>query len=657
MQIFENHVKFPHRIRIDRPDWYTQFKQTKKLHILTFDIETLSENGIQKDPIISIAVDCNGKKYCFMCKTPASEHTIIENFLNLFRKFNPDIIVCYNGLGFDFPRIVQRMKHFKMDTRLLSRDNTKPRFWEKDGEYHGIIGGRLIYDVSLHVFADQQLDDADIKDLSLGSIAKHFGFTFKGKVDVRNTYKYINTKQLKRTNMQDVSATKFLFRLYWPTTKELSDYLKIPLEMANRIGPLDKCSILQGTDLHKEMYVGDSSNWQRHPDIYVRARQNYQAAIVLLGATGHFNKVKKVDFSGMYSAIELGFNLSPETTRIINFLPYEDKLPEIIRKEKTIELIIPDNIIDKNVVISIDTTKMGLLPRRLKEIREIRYGLKQKMKAEKDENKKRLLKSRQGAYKLLLNLPSGTNANSHMQFGDLAVTIATVGMARLLITEVMKYLERHHCQIIEVDTDGIYYVGKTELKHVEKFLAARLKKYKLNAIPELDCDLYPQAFFLKMKNYLLYTDDDTIIPKGASLKGSHRPRMFDNAIERMADVIFRNKDVDWDKIADANQYPREDLYMRRTMGMPIEEYTNPNDLSAKLYRQAVELGWTPPVGTTFEYYKSETGYRLSQASNIPVDLKYYRKMVDSVLKLFDRNPKDRTLAECNAEAKELSDYM
>ena len=680
MQIFENHVKFLQRIRIDRPEWYSQFKQTKKLRIMTFDIETLTKNAIQYAPIISIAVDCNGIKHNFMCDSDKTlnkrrkqgrkdyirEPEIIMKFVNLIKKFNPDVIVGYNCLGFDFPRILQRMKDYKMDTRLISRDGTRPRFYEdKEGEYHGSIGGRLIYDVSLHVFKDQQLDDADIKNFTLGSIAKHFGFDFKAKIDVRNTFKFINSKNLRRTNMQDVAATKLLFGIYWPTTQELAEYMKIPLDMANRIGPLDNCTILQGTELHKEMYVADNNNWQRYPTIFAKARKNYQAAIVLIGATGHFKKVKKVDFSGMYSAMELGFNLSPETTRFTEFRDYKDELPTITRIDKNhLQMVIPDNIINKNVVIVIDTSKMGMLPRKLQEIRGIRYGLKKKMKLEKKENKKRLLKSRQGAYKLLLNLPSGTNGNPHMSFGDLAVTIGTVGMSRLLITEVAEYLKSNQCLIIEIDTDGIYFCGKTELADVVKFLAERLKKYGLNTIPELDSDFYPQAFFLKMKNYILYTEDGTIIPKGSALKGKHRPRMFDNAIERIADVIFRGKEVDWDKIADANQYPREDLYMRRTMGMPVEEYTNQNDLSLKLYRQAVELGWTPPVGTQFEFYKSESGYRISQATNVPVDSKYYRKMIEKVLKLFDKNPNERTLAaieatikDSTALGKELSDYM
>jgi hypothetical protein len=65
----------------------------------------------------------------------------------------------------------------------------------------------------------------------------------------------------------------------------------------------------------------------------------------------------------------------------------------------------------------------------------------------------------------------------------------------------------------------------------------------------------------------------------------------------------------------------------------------------------------PVPGTSFEYYKSTNGYMLSQnKSHAPPDNKYYGNIVKRILKLFDKNPKERNLSEFKPKRK-LYEYM
>lgn len=50
----------------------------------------------------------------------SDEINIIEGFLNLFKQLNPLIVYAWNGAGFDFPYIFNRMKNLGMDTQRLS---------------------------------------------------------------------------------------------------------------------------------------------------------------------------------------------------------------------------------------------------------------------------------------------------------------------------------------------------------------------------------------------------------------------------------------------------------------------------------------------------------------------------------------------------------
>jgi hypothetical protein len=207
------------------------------------------------------------------------------------------------------------------------------------------------------------------------------------------------------------------------------------------------------------------------------------------------------------------------------------------------------------------------------------------------------------------------------------------------------------------NTDGIYCTGEVTLEQVKKEIQNMLAKYEIKYDFEIEQEFFPQAYFLKMKNYMLYTEDNKIIPKGSSLKGKHKSKMFDLAIEKIADVIFRGKDVSWEQIGDISQYKKEDLLMRTTMSMAPEEYSNKNCLQMQLYRQALTLKMEPVPGTSFEYYKSVNGYMLSQnKSNAPPDHKYYGSIVKRILKLFDKNPKERSLSEFKPK-KKLHEYM
>lgn len=49
-----------------------------------------------------------------------NEIHLIETYLNIFEKLNPLIIYAWNGMGFDYPYIYNRMKNLKMDTNRLS---------------------------------------------------------------------------------------------------------------------------------------------------------------------------------------------------------------------------------------------------------------------------------------------------------------------------------------------------------------------------------------------------------------------------------------------------------------------------------------------------------------------------------------------------------
>lgn len=64
-----------------------------------------------------------------------NEYNLIETFLNIFKQLDPLIIYAWNGMGFDFPYIFNRLKKLNIDTNRLSnygKAELKEEIWFND---------------------------------------------------------------------------------------------------------------------------------------------------------------------------------------------------------------------------------------------------------------------------------------------------------------------------------------------------------------------------------------------------------------------------------------------------------------------------------------------------------------------------------------------
>ena len=74
----------------------------------------------------------------------------------------------------------------------------------------------------------------------------------------------------------------------------------------------------------------------------------------------------------------------------------------------------------------------------------------------------------------------------------------------------------------------------------------------------------------------------------------------------------------------------------RTMNQKIEDYKTSNDLIVQLATQAKEYGMDVRPGTTFSYYKTTEGYKLSSTvDNLDdIDVVYHWNMISALLDKF-----------------------
>jgi DNA polymerase I len=140
------------------------------LRVLALDIEVYNPRGMpnpDRDPIIIISTMTkeDGVKM-FVADDNKNDAKIIKEFMDYFRKYDPDIVVGYNNNGFDWPYLVNRSS--RVGIRLnISRMGNPP---EQSVYGHWSIIGRA--NVDLYNFVEEM---GEIKVKSLDRVAEFFG--------------------------------------------------------------------------------------------------------------------------------------------------------------------------------------------------------------------------------------------------------------------------------------------------------------------------------------------------------------------------------------------------------------------------------------------------------------------------------------------------
>lgn len=136
----------------------------------------------------------------------------------------------------------------------------------------------------------------------------------------------------------------------------------------------------------------------------------------------------------------------------------------------------------------------------------------------------------QGTFKILINSFYGYLGFAMGNFADFGAAAQVTQKGRELLTQMIEWLQNESCRVLEVDTDGIYFVlgrepGDERLEYslAEHQERARQLIDRLNGVlpqginVELD-GFYQTMFCHKMKNYALLDYDDVMTVRGGGLR-------------------------------------------------------------------------------------------------------------------------------------------
>ncbi|MCS7143425.1 MAG: DNA-directed DNA polymerase [Archaeoglobaceae archaeon] len=544
-------------------------KEIPELNILAFDCEMLSSFGMpdpEKDPIIVISVKWSNEREEIL---HGNERTIIQDFVQIIKEIDPDLIVGYNQDAFDWPYIRKRAEKLKISLDI-GRDGSLIKF--KGGRPK--IAGRLnvdLYDIALRI--------TDVKIKKLENIAEFLG----AKIDIEdieakdiNRYWQNDKEKVLTHAKRDVIHTYMIAKELLPMHYELARLIRLPLDDISRMGRGKQVDWLLLSEARK---LGEIA-----PNAEEVLFESYEGALVIEPERGLHENVAELDFASMYPSIMIAYNISPDTLAEEGDCYVAPEVNYKFRKQ-------PE----------------GFFRRILKMLIEKRREIKTIMKSidEKDPRSK-LLDIKQQTLKILTNSFYGYMGWAGARWYCRKCAEATTAWGRYFIKTSAKIAQDLEFKVLYGDTDSIF-ISKTGLgleeleEEVEKLILEISKRLPVQI--ELD-ELFKTIFFVEKKRYAGLTAEDKILVRGLEVRRGDWCELAKKAQKGVIEIILKEKDPE-----KAMSYIKEIVESIRAGKIKLEDVViykgltkKPSKYEAvqahvKAVKKAEEVGIFYPVGS------------------------------------------------------------
>ncbi len=555
----------------------TLFKDLPFEELKRMQLEVLSFSEGEADHIMSIALaDNSGWEELIVVdpkKLPESEHAAIKRLTALIKERDPDVIEGHNLFRSDLPYLVARAK--KLKTKLdwgrsggfLRSRPSRLQIAEKTIDYPKFtIDGRHFVDT----FLLAQFYDVGMRSLAgfeRIDVARHFGFcdeeisALAGK-ELERAYIDKDDK-FRRRALCGVRETRAVSELLSP-----SYFIQAQIFPYNYQDVIVRGNATRINGLFLREYFR-----QKHSIPELPLPQSFEGGYTDIFFTGVARNVWHCDVASLYPSIMLQFDCFPTSDRL-----------QIFRHLLT-------------------------------DLRTFRLETKAAMRAEKDPAKQRYFHALQNTFKILINSFYGYLGFAQGHFADFDAAARVTQIGRDLLKKMIDWLNAHGAKVIEVDTDGIYFVppDKIDINELQKGLAKELP-------PGIEVEFDEQfdaMFSYKAKNYALLTKDGEVIIKGGALKSRGLEKFQRVFLEEMIKLIMEGKSAaivdlrnEFEKKIRNREWKIDMLMKTDTLQDSLEKYRAKIAGSARnraaAYELALASGRAYKPGDQVSYYIKST---------------------------------------------------
>ena len=485
--------------------WGMTFRDLKRLQI---DIETYCQGSFtfpnaarDCDRITAIAMsDTTGWERLISGKE-LDEPEMLRELVEEIRARDPDVIEGHNLFRFDLEYIEARAQRYNVPLNL-GRDGSRLRGYasrmqmaERTISYRKYeIFGRHIIDTWIlaqhYDVATRELESFGLKD-----IARHFGVAGAERTyvpgDKTSWYFDHDPDALFRYALDDVRETRAISEILSPSyfvEAQIFPYSYQNMPLRGNATKIDALFLREY--LH-----------QRRAVPYPSEGRDVAGGFTHMEYQGAAQRVLHCDVTSLYPSLML----------VYNYLPQKDEL--------------------------------GVFAGLLSDLRGFRIKAKELARAAPDEESRVYFNALQSTFKILINSFYGYLGFQMGHFNDFEAANQVTAKGRELIQSAIGWLKDNQAKIIEVDTDGIYFVppASVQTEADEERLIADLAAILPEGI-ELELDgRYPAMFSYKMKNYALLDDQGSLRIKGSGLRSRGLELFQREWLEEMLMLLLKNE--------------------------------------------------------------------------------------------------------------------
>src|SRR4051812_5092783 len=529
----------------------TLFKGMALEEVKRLQLEVISLSGeddlaaASQEHIASIAVSENSGWEELILVDPAnadeSEHAAIKRLTSLIKERDPDVIEGHDLFRFDLPYLVARAR--KAKTKLdwgrsggfLRSRPSRLQIAEKTIDYPKFaVDGRHFVDT----FLLAQFYDVGMRTLSgfeRMDVAQHFGFCDSAEIsslvgkELQRAYTD-NNELFRKRALCAVRETRAVAELLSP-----SYFIQAQIFPYNYQDVIVRGNATRINGLFLREYFR-----QRHSIPELPMVRDFEGGYTDIFFTGVARNVWHCDIASLYPSVMLQFDCFPVTDQL-----------QIFRHLLT-------------------------------DLRTFRLEAKANMRAEKDVARQRHLHALQNTFKILINSFYGYLGFAQGHFADFDAAARVTQIGRDLLKQMIDWLKGQGAQVIEVDTDGIYFVPP-ENRTADELRDSLGKELPPGIEVEFD-EQFEAMFSYKAKNYALLTKEGDVIIKGGALKS--------RGLEKFQRV-FLEEVIKLQMQGEAEGIPSLRLEYEsriRNGGMPIDMLMKTDTLQDSLEKYRAKIG-------------------------------------------------------------------
>ena len=498
----------------------TLFKELAFEELKRMQLEVLSND----EHIMSVALSDNTGWEDVIIVDPKnleeSERTAIKKLTQLIKDRDPDVIEGHDLFRVHLSFLVGRAK--KLKTKLdwgrsggfLRSRPSRLQIAEKTIDYPKFtIDGRHFVDT----FLLAQFYDVGMRSLTgfeRTDVARHFDLCDSSQISG------ITGKELHRAYLDDSELFRRRALCGVRETRALSELLSQSYFIQAQIFPYNyQDVIVRGNATRINALFLREYFRQRHSIPELPMPRAFEGGYTDIFFTGVARNVWHCDVASLYPSIMLQFDCFPATDEL-----------QIFRHLLT-------------------------------DLRNFRLEAKARMRAERDPARQHHLQALQNTFKILLNSFYGYLGFAQGHFADFDAAARVTQIGRDLLKKMIDWLNARGAKVIEVDTDGIYFVPPSTV--AAGVSPAQLKSHAAgtaatteNDIDDLQKDLakelpagidveideqFDAMLSYKAKNYALLTKDGDVVMKGGALKSRGLEKFQRVFLEEMIKMIMQGK--------------------------------------------------------------------------------------------------------------------